>query len=63
MIDQTLDCLTEADAGALPLHTVRPAALEAFLAGLPEAQCGVAARRPASRRKPESCGCCLARTV
>jgi leucyl aminopeptidase len=38
MIDQTLDCLTEADAGALPLHTVRPAAMEAFLASLPEAQ-------------------------
>jgi leucyl aminopeptidase len=38
MIDQTLDCLTEADAGALPLHAVRPAALEAFLAGLPAAQ-------------------------
>jgi len=38
MIDQNLDCLTEADAGARPLHTVRPAALEAFLAGLPIAQ-------------------------
>jgi leucyl aminopeptidase len=38
MIDQTLDCLTESDAGALPLHTVRPAAMEAFFAGLPEAQ-------------------------
>lgn len=38
MIDQTLDCLTQADAAALPLHTVRPAALEAFLAGLPDAQ-------------------------
>ena len=38
MIDQTLDCLTEDDNAALPLHTVRPAALEAFLAGLPKAQ-------------------------
>jgi leucyl aminopeptidase len=38
MIDQTLDCLTEDDAGALPLHTVRPPTLDAFLAGLPEAQ-------------------------
>jgi leucyl aminopeptidase len=34
MIDQSLDCLTEADAGALPLHTVRPDGLEGFLAGL-----------------------------
>lgn len=39
MIDQTLDCLTEADAGDIPshgvrpLHTVRPAALDAFVAG------------------------------
>jgi leucyl aminopeptidase len=38
MIDQTLDCLTEADPAALPLHTVRPAALEEFVAGLPKAQ-------------------------
>ncbi len=38
MIDQTLDCLIEADAGALPLHTVRPAALETFVAALPKAQ-------------------------
>jgi leucyl aminopeptidase len=38
MIDQTLDCLTEDDANALPLHTVRPAALEAFCAGLPRSQ-------------------------
>lgn len=38
MIDQTLDCLSDTDTGALPLHTVRPEALEAFLAGLPEAQ-------------------------
>jgi leucyl aminopeptidase len=53
MIDQTLHCLTDAsptdasptdatptDAtpGALPLHTVRPPALEAFLAGLPGPQ-------------------------
>jgi leucyl aminopeptidase len=38
MIDQTLDCLTEADPAALPLHTVRPAALEAFLASLPAPQ-------------------------
>ncbi len=37
MIDQTLDCLTEADAGARPLHTVRPAGLEGFLAGQPKA--------------------------
>jgi hypothetical protein len=37
MIDQPLDCLTEADAGARPLHTVRPAALKAFLAGQPQA--------------------------
>jgi len=37
MIDQTLDCLTEADTGARALHTVRPAALEAFLAGQPKA--------------------------
>jgi leucyl aminopeptidase len=33
MINQPLDCLTEADAGARPLHTIRPAALAAFLAG------------------------------
>jgi leucyl aminopeptidase len=38
MIEQTLDCLVDTDAGALPLHTVRPAALETFLAGLPKAQ-------------------------
>jgi leucyl aminopeptidase len=38
MIDQTLDCLTEDAAQALPLHTVRPAALEAFLAAQPQAQ-------------------------
>ncbi len=37
MIDQTLDCLTEDGGGALPLHTVRPSALAAFLAGLPPA--------------------------
>ena len=36
MIDQTLDCLTKADPGARPLHTVRPAVLEAFLAGQPK---------------------------
>jgi len=34
MIDQSLDCLTEAADGALPLHTVRPEGLETFLAGL-----------------------------
>lgn len=33
MIDQPLDCLTDGGDGALPLHTVRPAALDAFLAG------------------------------
>ena len=38
MIDQTLNCLTEAAEGALPLHTVRPVALEAFAGGLPDAQ-------------------------
>jgi len=38
MIEQTLECLTESDPRALPLHTVRPAALKAFLAGLPKAQ-------------------------
>jgi len=38
MIDQTLDCLTDDATGALPLHTVRPAALEALAATLPEAQ-------------------------
>jgi leucyl aminopeptidase len=38
MIDQTLDCLTDDDANSLPLHTVRPPALETFLAGLPHAQ-------------------------
>jgi leucyl aminopeptidase len=38
MIDQSLDCLTEEHPGALPLHTVRPAALGAFLGGLPAAQ-------------------------
>src|SRR5580693_8910276 len=36
MIDQPLDCLTGEDETALPLHTVRPADLEAFLAGLPD---------------------------
>ncbi len=35
MIDQTLDCLTGDDSGALPLHGVRPGELETFLAGLP----------------------------
>jgi leucyl aminopeptidase len=38
MIDQTLNCLTEETTGALPLHTVRPGALETFLAGLPDIQ-------------------------
>jgi len=38
MIDQTLDCLTGADEGALPLHTVRPEALAGFLADLPDSQ-------------------------
>jgi leucyl aminopeptidase len=38
MIDQPLDCLIETHEGALPLHTVRPAALEAFLTDLPESQ-------------------------
>jgi leucyl aminopeptidase len=38
MIDQTLDCLTGDDTGARPLHTVRPPALDGFIAGLPEAQ-------------------------
>src|SRR5271165_4237928 len=38
MIDQTLDCLTEADSGALPLHTVRPSSMAALIAGLPETQ-------------------------
>ncbi|MSP01762.1 MAG: leucyl aminopeptidase family protein [Acetobacteraceae bacterium] len=38
MIDQTLDCLTADEDGALPLHTVRPGHLEPFLAGLPDAQ-------------------------
>jgi leucyl aminopeptidase len=36
MIDQPLDCLTETDAGARPLHTVRPAALKVFLDGQPK---------------------------
>jgi leucyl aminopeptidase len=35
MIDQKLDCLTDSE-DALPLHTVRPAALETFLASLSE---------------------------
>lgn len=38
MLDQTLECLTTEGTGARPLHTVRPAALEGFLAGLPKAQ-------------------------
>jgi leucyl aminopeptidase len=38
MIEQELKCLTEDPAGALPLHTVRPGALEAFLAALPAEQ-------------------------
>jgi leucyl aminopeptidase len=38
MIDQTLDCLTKDSGQALPLHTVRPATLETFLAGLEPAQ-------------------------
>src|ERR1700677_848929 len=38
MIDQTLDCLTGEAAYALPLHTVRPGRLEAFLASLPDMQ-------------------------
>src|SRR3981081_4324163 len=38
MIDQKIDCLTEDDAWPLPLRTVRPYALEAFLSGLPEPQ-------------------------
>ena len=37
MIDRILDCLTE-DPAALPLHTVRPRALELFAASLPGAQ-------------------------
>ena len=37
MIDQPLICLTDVDEGALPLHTARPATLDAFLAGLPDA--------------------------
>ncbi len=36
MIDQPLDCLTETDASARPLHTVRPAALKVFLDGQPK---------------------------
>jgi len=36
MIDQVLSCLTDTDDGALPLHTARPATLDAFLAGLPD---------------------------
>ena len=38
MIDQTLDCLATEDAGALPLHAIRPATLDSFLAALPAAQ-------------------------
>ena len=38
MIDQTLTCLIEADDAARPLHTVRPTALDTFLATLQEAQ-------------------------
>ena len=38
MIDQTLSCLTDTDDGALPLHTTRPATLDAFLAGLPDSE-------------------------
>jgi leucyl aminopeptidase len=38
MIDQTLPCLIDSDDNALPLHTARPAALDALLADLPEAQ-------------------------
>ena len=35
MIDQPLDCLTAEAAGAQPLHTVRPGALEGFLKAQP----------------------------
>ena len=38
MTSQKIDCLTEDEACALPLRTVRPDALEVFLAGLPEPQ-------------------------
>ena len=64
MIDQTLDCLTEADAGALPLHTVRPDALEAFAAGQPAAcqawlrQTGFAAKAGELRLLPGPDGLC-----
>ena len=38
MIDQPLDCLIDDPTGARSLHSVRPDALDAFLATLPEAQ-------------------------
>jgi leucyl aminopeptidase len=38
MIEQHLTCLSQSDDGALPLHTVRPPALDTFVAGLPKAQ-------------------------
>ena len=38
MIDPTLDCLAPADIASRPIHAVRPAELEAFLAGLPGPQ-------------------------
>jgi leucyl aminopeptidase len=40
MIDQDLSCLTPSDEHALPLHTARPATLDAFVAELPKAQSG-----------------------
>ena len=35
MFNRPLDCLLDTDEAALPLHAVRPAGLEAFLASLP----------------------------
>jgi leucyl aminopeptidase len=40
MIDQDLSCLTPSDEHALPLHSARPATLDAFVAELPKAQSG-----------------------
>jgi leucyl aminopeptidase len=64
MIDQPLDCLLDADPKALPLHTVRPAALERFLAGLPAPQrawlsaTGFAAKTGELRLLPGAEGLC-----
>lgn len=40
MLDQMIDCVVTASAGARPLHAVRPADLPELLAALPDAQAG-----------------------